>query len=138
MAVFPSANGHGCARGIARIYAALANGGEIDGVRILFGKLIDELRTPAWEGVCDLTQRRFRYGLGFFLSSYPDRELGTHFTPNPRSFGHPGAGGAIGFCDPEAHLAFSYSPNLMCAGAGIGDRCAAVIDATLQCVGRTS
>lgn len=30
----PSTNGHGNARGIARVYSALVNGGEIDGVRI--------------------------------------------------------------------------------------------------------
>jgi CubicO group peptidase (beta-lactamase class C family) len=133
-AVFPSANGHGNARSIARIYGALANGGEIDGVRVLSPELIDELRKPSWEGICDLTGRQFRYGLGFFLSSYPDRELGTHFSPNPRSFGHHGAGGAIGFCDPEANFSFSYSPNFMCAGAGVGERCEALIDATLRCI----
>ena len=131
-AVFPSANGHGNARGIARIYAALANGGEIDGVSVLSQDLIDDLRTPAWEGICDLTERPFRYGLGFFLSSYPDAEYGSHFSPNPRSFGHAGAGGAIGFCDPEANFSFSYSPNFMCAGSGIGDRCKALIDAALR------
>ncbi|MCP5056078.1 MAG: beta-lactamase family protein [bacterium] len=133
-AVFPSGNGHGNARSIARIYAALAGCGEIDGVRLLSPELIDELRKPAWEGTCDLTLRQFRYGLGFFLSSYPDPEAGMHFTPNPRSFGHLGAGGAIGFCDPEADLSFSYSPNFMCAGAGVGDRCEALVDATLRCV----
>jgi len=133
-AVFPSANGHGNARAIARIYGALAGGGQIDGVSLLSQELIDELRKPAWEGKCDLTGRYFRYGLGFFLSSYPDRELGTHFTPNPRSFGHHGAGGAIGFCDPESGLSFSYSPNFMCSGAGVGDRCEALVDATLECI----
>jgi hypothetical protein len=51
-AVFPSANWHGAARGIARIYAALANDGYLDGVTVLSPTLIDEIRAPAWEGIC--------------------------------------------------------------------------------------
>jgi CubicO group peptidase (beta-lactamase class C family) len=48
---------------------------------------------------------------------------------NNRSFGHPGAGGSLGFADPENRISFSYSPTLMCAGAGLGDRCAALVEA---------
>jgi len=134
-AVFPSGNGHGNARAIARVYGALANGGKLDGIHVLSADLIDELRKPAWEGTCDLTERQFRYGLGFFLSAYPDRKYGLHFSPNKRAFGHPGVGGALGLCDPEANFSFSYSPNHMCSGAGVGDRCEALVDATLECIG---
>jgi CubicO group peptidase (beta-lactamase class C family) len=28
--------------------------------------------------------------------------------PNPGAFGHFGAGGSLGFCDPEAGIAFGY------------------------------
>jgi len=38
-------------------------------------------------------------------------------------------GGAFGIADPEAGLSFSYSPNYMCAGAGVGDRCDALVAA---------
>lgn len=128
--VFPSANGHGNARAIARVYAALGNGGTLDGYRLLSQTLIDELRKPSWEGTCGLTDREFRYGLGFFVSAPPLIPFGN----NPRAFGQPGAGGAIGFADPEAGLAFSYSPNQMCAGAGVGAACEALIDATFRCI----
>ncbi len=128
--IFPSASGHGNARAIARIYAALGNNGSLDGYQILSPSLIDTLRAPSWEGECGLTGRDFRYGLGFFVSCAPL----TPFGDNPRAFGHPGAGGAVGFTDPEAGLAFSYSPNFCCAGAGVGERCEGLIAAMFACV----
>ncbi len=127
-AVLPSANGVGNARAVARIYAALAQGGAIDGVRLLSSTTIESMRETQWQGLCGLTERPFRYGLGFFLN-YPPL---IPFGPNPDAFGHPGAGGAIGFADPEAGLALSYSPNFMCSGAGVGDRCEALINALYQ------
>lgn len=133
-AVFPSGNGHSNARSIARLYASLANGGKLDGVHVLSRGLIEEVRKTAWDSACALTGRPYRYGLGFFLSKYPDTEYGLHFGPGRGAFGHPGAGGVIGFCDPEANISFGYSPNFMCAGAGIGDRCTALIDAMIECL----
>ncbi len=126
-AVFPSSNGHGNARGVARIYAALACGGALDGVRLLSQEMIEEARREAWHDVCEMTDRVFRYGHGFFLNC-PMAPLGA----NPRAFGHPGAGGALAFADPEGRIAFSYSPNLMCAGGGVGDRCEALVASAYQ------
>ena len=53
-----------------------------------------------------ILDRPSRFGLGFQLTQ-PERRLG----PNPGSFGHFGAGGSLGFADPEAGLAFAYTPN---------------------------
>jgi len=50
--------------------------------------------------------RPSRFGLGFQLTQ-PERALG----PNDRSFGHFGAGGSLGFADPESRLAFGYVMN---------------------------
>ncbi|GIL38006.1 serine hydrolase domain-containing protein [Roseiterribacter gracilis] len=128
--VFPSGNGHGNARAIARVYAALAQGGTLDGVTILSSSVIEEARTQRWDEICGMTDRPFRYGLGFMLSKPPLVPFGD----NPRAFGQPGAGGALGFADPERGIAFSFSPNFMCSGAGLGDRCAALITATFASV----
>jgi len=125
-AVMPSTNGHGNARSVAHIYAALACRGTLDGVTLLSPATIDRLREEAWFGHCEMTDRIFRYGHGFFLSEPLMSPMG----PNPRAFGHPGAGGALGFADPEARLAFSYSPTVMCAGGDIGERCAKLVEAT--------
>jgi CubicO group peptidase (beta-lactamase class C family) len=69
-------------------------------------------------------------GLGLFLNSPPLQSMG----PNMDAFGHMGAGGAFGFADPERRLAFSYCTNFMCEGAGVGERCEALIDATFASI----
>jgi CubicO group peptidase (beta-lactamase class C family) len=105
-AEMPSTNGHATARGVARIYGALALGGEIDGVRILRPDTIAEATREASAGPDRVLTRPSRFGLGFQLTM-PERPLG----PNPAAFGHFGAGGSLGFADPEARLAFAYTPN---------------------------
>lgn len=126
-AIYPSASGHGNARAAARVYAMLVNGGTLDGARILSREVIEVARTESWCGICGMTDRPFRYGVGFFLNYPPLSPFGR----NPRAFGHAGAGGALAVADPEAGLAFAYSPNYMCAGAGVGDRCEALVEAAL-------
>ena len=104
----PSANGHASARGVARVFAALAAGGTIDGVAVLAP---DTIAAATVEHSCgdDLVLGRpSRFGLGFQLTQ-PERPLG----PNARTFGHFGSGGALGFCDPDARLAFGYVMNHM-------------------------
>ncbi|HYD49044.1 MAG TPA: serine hydrolase domain-containing protein [Terriglobales bacterium] len=107
-AEIPSTNGHGTARGVARLYAALAAGGAIDGVQLLSRAMLAEAVTEHSAGIDRVTQRPARFGLGFQLTQ-PERRLG----PNAAAFGHFGAGGALGFCDPEAGVAFAYVMNQM-------------------------
>ena len=108
LAEIPSTNGHGTARGVARVYAALANGGEIGGVRILERETLQLATTEQSSGEDLITQRPSRFGLGFQLTQI-ERPLG----PNTGAFGHFGAGGSLGFCDPETGVAFGYITNVM-------------------------
>ena len=105
-AEIPSANGHATARGVARIFGALACGGAVGEVRILRPETIDEAVVEASSGPDFVLGRPSRFGLGFQLTQ-PERPLG----PNPRSFGHFGAGGSLGFADPDERLAFAYVVN---------------------------
>ena len=127
-AEIPSANGHATARAVARIYSALACGGAVDGVRLLEAATIDEATAEHSAGPDFVLGRPSRFGLGFQLTQ-PERPLG----PNPRSFGHFGAGGSIGFADPDAGLAFAYVMN----GSGPrwqNPRNRALIEAVYACV----
>jgi CubicO group peptidase (beta-lactamase class C family) len=103
-AVLPSANLHADARSLARAYAAIIG----DGPRALIEHdVLDEATTWAQIDDVDLVLARpSRFGLGFQLTQ-PERPLG----PNPRSFGHFGAGGSLGFADPQARVAFAYVMN---------------------------
>lgn len=120
----PSAGGHTNPRAIALIFAVLAQGGMIDGVRLLSRASIQAARELQWSNACVMTGRAYRYGLGFFINSEVN-PLG----PNPAAFGHTGLGGAVGFADPEAGIAFSYSPNGLEGGSGMAARCKALIGA---------
>jgi CubicO group peptidase (beta-lactamase class C family) len=128
VAEIPSTNGHGTARGVARVYAALARWGAIDGVHILAAPV---LRSAVVEHSCGpdrIVQRPSRFGLGFQLTQ-PERPLG----PNAGAFGHFGAGGALGFCDPEAEIAFGYVLNSM-GPRWQSPRTRALIEAVYACL----
>lgn len=101
-AEIPAANGVVTARALARMYGAIANGGEVDGTRFLSREL-----------VAGLTGRR---------SLRPDRNLfvplafhlGYHSLPIGNvmpGFGHVGLGGSLGWTDPASGLAFSLVHN---------------------------
>ena len=104
-----AANGHGTARALARVYGALARGGELDGVRILSREAIERARIEQSHGEdAVLVGLPSRFGLGFMLD-LPEYRI----APNGNIFGHPGAGGSIGFADPESGIGFGYVMNKM-------------------------
>ena len=122
-AEMPSTNGHATARAVARIYTALACGGAVDDVRLLHADTIAQAIAEVSGGLDVVLRRPSRFGLGFQLTQ-PARPLG----PNARTFGHFGAGGALGFADPDARLAFAYTMNQ--AGPRFQNPCTrALIDA---------
>ena len=130
-AEIPAANGHGNARALARLYGALACGGAIDGVRILSPEAIERATLEQANGSdAVLLIIPMRVGLGFMLTS-PDIPYG----PNPRSFGHAGMGGSLGFADPDAGLGFGYVMNKMVLPENLDDpRLRALVDAVYECL----
>ncbi len=125
-AEIPSANGHGNARALARVYGALARGGELDGVRVLSQDAIDRAIAEQSSGPdAVLAGLPIRFGLGFILTM-PDAPLG----PNPRTFGHAGMGGSLALADPDAKVGFGYVMNKMIATPDLVDpRWPSLIDA---------
>lgn len=104
-AELPAANGICTARSLAKMYAGLI--GEVDGVRVLGPETIRDASTARSDGPDRVLLVPTRFGLGFMLHGM--------FSPmlSEASFGHAGAGGSLGFADPEAGIAFGYVMNQM-------------------------
>lgn len=127
----PSVNGHGTAKGVARIYGAVSNGGSIDGVRVIDADgLAPFLVVPEKSGKSEGSGLTLRMGLGFMLNSPPHRYMGSSM----RAFGHSGAGGAQSFADPDNAIGFCYAPNRMHDGSDMDPRAHSLIEATYACL----
>lgn len=109
-AEIPGANGHGSARDLARVYGALARGGTVDGVSVLDADGIARCAHEASHGKDLVLQVTTRFGNGFML---PQARDDAHIGTSRHSFGHPGAGGSVGFADPENKIGFGYVMNRM-------------------------
>jgi CubicO group peptidase (beta-lactamase class C family) len=124
----PSANLHATARGVARVYAPLAAGGRAGDVTVLDRAVLAEAARVQSEGWCPALGREVSFGLGF-QPTRPDRPFG----PNPDSFGHFGSGGALGFADPSAGVAFGYVMNAV-RPRWQNERNRALVDAVYRCL----
>ena len=111
-AEIPAVNGTATARSLARLFAVLAEGGDPlvseDSIRMFRTLQIhapNALEVEA-DPPGDTVELHMRM-LGYHGSSKPyglPRRLG----PSDTAFGHDGAGGQVGFADPEAHLAVGF------------------------------
>ena len=127
LSLLPFAGGYGTARAMARIYAGLANNGEIDGVRLLSPQAVERAQTQQWDEDSDgVLERPYRMAMGFFKNKPGWIPMG----PNLEAFGHHGSGGALAFADRDRNLAFAAQSNLQCEGDGVGRRTEALVEAT--------
>lgn len=109
-AVIPAASATGSARDMARFYACLANGGELDGVRLLEERTLEAMTTEQASVERDATLGvPRRYGLGVILGGSPWGKFGT--VSPPHVFGHGGLGSIVGWADPNEKLAVAYVTN---------------------------
>jgi CubicO group peptidase (beta-lactamase class C family) len=123
-AEIPAANGHTTARALARLYGALACGGAVDGMRAMAPEAIANCYHEEFYGTDEVLKITTRFSNGFMLTQ-PNAQWG----PNPHVFGHPGAGGSLGFADPEAQVGFGYTMNKMGSGIIVDPRARALFDA---------
>jgi len=107
-AEIPAANGHGNARSLARVGAAMACGGEVDGVRLMGMTTIKKALEEQAYNTDPVTQLPIRYGLGFGL---PSKE--NPLSPNPRTLYWAGWGGSMMVMDLDARLSWGYAMNKM-------------------------
>lgn len=131
-AEIPAANGHSSARDLAALYGALANRGDLGGVRLLSEKQLalcgDEL-TFEQDRVLGLP---LRFGHGFMLSQ---KRADCRFGRGRGGFGHPGAGGCLGFADPDYGIGFGYVTGRMGQSLLIDPRPQRLINALYDCLG---
>ena len=108
-AEIPAANGQASAMGLARLYAALAGGGELEGVRLMSPSTVARMTTAAThDGRRDMFLGFVdSWGMGVALNR-PG-----FYGSNPRAFGHSGWGGSFGCADPDAGVAIGYVCNQM-------------------------
>ena len=123
-----SGSGHGNARGVARIYGATV--GEVDGVDLMSDAQLERMITEQHNQTELLQERPYHQAMGVLLNTPEAVYMG----PNPRSFGHHGLGGSIGFGDPDARLGFSYCCNQMHAVGTNGPRARRLIDAVYEAI----
>jgi CubicO group peptidase (beta-lactamase class C family) len=107
---FASIGGFGSALGLARFYAALANGGTLDSGRLLDSGIVREALTSQAHELDVFMGAPVRMGLAFMLANdvFP-------FT-GPGAFGQPGLGGVVGFGDAARRLGVGIVCNRLSAG----------------------
>ncbi len=104
----PAANGITTARSLARMYAATV--GPVDGVRLIDDATVGRASAEAVNGPDAVLVFPSQFGMGFMLHGTLTPMLG------PASFGHAGAGGSLGYADPEAKVGYGYVMNQMASG----------------------
>jgi CubicO group peptidase (beta-lactamase class C family) len=124
----PGGNAHSDARSLARLYGALARGGELDGVRLLSPQGLANSVAVRFDGVdaCFLAPTVF--GAGFRRDAVG---FGPHVSVG--NFGHTGWGGSVAFADPARGLGFAFVTNhLLGFDDGVDPRRQRVLDAVYQ------
>ena len=104
----PSGGGVGTARGIAHAYGVFATGGRELGLHQGTLELLAAPAIPPARGFYDECMRAdVQFSLGFMKpgAAWP--------FGSARSFGSPGAGGSLGFADPEAGIGYAYVTSQM-------------------------
>lgn len=127
-AEMPSSNGICSGHALARIYASMV--GNVDGFRLLSEESVRHACEVHSDGPDAVIMMPMRFGLGFLrppslAPACPDA-----------CFGHAGAGGSLGFADPERRIGFGYVMNQMKLGLVADERASGLVEALYDCLGR--
>ena len=101
----PSANGHGTAPAVARLYSAYAGKGMIGDQRLFSGETYEALIKPRSTGRDRVLPFDMTFGAGIM------RNTNLAFGPNLDSLGHSGWGGSAAFGDAERNISAAYVMN---------------------------
>ena len=126
-AEIPSANGQGCASGIAKLYSLVVT--DEESKKILKDSTIDIMtkeRITNKDLVLDVVTR---WGSGFIMNMHK-----VIYGPEESSFGHSGWGGSCGFGDPINKIGISYVMNNMKNNFAADGRSLELINETYRCL----
>jgi CubicO group peptidase (beta-lactamase class C family) len=127
-AEIPAANGQASANGVARVYAAMANGCQLDGQRLMKGETLMTMTQVQRERTDLLLGFADNWAMGLCFNQQD--MLG----PSPKTFGHGGWGGSIGCANVEAKVGIGYVCNQMGAQL-VGDpRGTGLCNAIFECL----
>ena len=125
-APFADNPGHGDVRSLAGFYSGLLDGS------LLEAEMFEQLTREHSLGEDKTLLTRTRLGLGCMLDQ-PDVPNAT-FGLGPKAFGHPGAGGSIGFADPEREVAFGFVTNTLGPYVLMDPRAQKLVKVLAQCL----
>ena len=128
-AEIPSANGQGCASGLAKLYSLVVSNDP--SLKILNEETITKMtkeRITNRDLVLDVVTR---WGAGFIMNMHK-----VIYGPVKLSFGHSGWGGSCAFGDPENNIGVSYVMNQMKNNFAADGRSLELINATYECLGK--
>lgn len=123
----PAAAGVTNARSLGKMYAATVS--EVDGTRLLTEQTVRDATQVEAEGPDQVLLSPSKFGVGYQLHSDTTQLL------SPASFGHMGAGGALGFADPDHQIGFGYVQNMLSRAMGPEMRTANLIGAIRTALG---
>lgn len=125
-----SMSGIGTAHALAKFYAMLANGGQLDGQCWLTAHTISCMThmLAADEDLVLEIPTAFSAG---FMQNAPGTKRAI-FGPSAQAFGHPGAGGCHAFADPENGIAFAYVMNQMLQSLLPNEKSLRLVDAVYE------
>jgi len=139
-ASLPSMGGIGTASALAKFYSLLAAGGVSSG-KAFFGKeAMSWMSTRRSQGFDKILRLETSFSAGFMMDPLDasGRKVRGILGPSPVAFGHPGAGGSLGFADPDTGIGFGYVMNQMEQGVLPGGRANTLVRALYSALrGRT-
>ena len=126
-AQIPAANAHANAHAIASIYGDLANN------KLLPADVLQLCWQEQSFGDDRVLGLPLRFSQGFMLSQANRADC--RYGRGARAFGHPGAGGCLGFADPDYGVGFGYVTSRMGQNILIDERAVAIINAVYDVLG---
>jgi CubicO group peptidase (beta-lactamase class C family) len=121
-----AANGHGNARSVARIQAIVANGGTVDGVKLLSQSTIDTIFEVQADGTDLVLGVPLKFGIGYGL---PQPETLPYLPHDGRLCFWGGWGGSMIIIDTDRRMTLAYMMNQMAPGIVGGPTAAELITA---------